>query len=599
MYKVIDLGVEVASTGEPRVRTLEPSLIKTASTEIQDYWDTLSKNDKYAYLWVIGVSAMEYYGCNNNGDAFTEADLKKTIPDWTANAHIFLHHVNKDPRKSIGKPVYAWYNNEMHRVELILAIDKSANGAAAVVERIKNGEQLYVSMGCNVKYDVCSICGHQSKSRSEYCDHLRYNLKKILPDGKQVYALNPNPKFFDISIVTKPADPTAFALDKIASEGGLQHTASVLSSAELGEQSEHMAEKVAGLRKMADILKQVEGRIAATKNIQAARDIADQGFEEFDYPVMPYHHFEHVGITPLMLMMALSALRAPITLGDSYWMSGLPRMGVGMGDALHMLPDSMDMLADHPDSIGSILSRMFGGQMPPTPIQRSITIRIVQPLARKRIIFISRLNKLAEEDHIPADRNFYPIDFEDEKGNKYRTTPYHLKQDNIFNGLPERDRTDSYTNTPLLNNNKNILAIIGGMGLLASLGAKSGLGALLSTLPIAASLVMSDPSKNLKTNYTGVEVPAGTWKQSLEKTGGDPVAVAGVMAPTALALDFLYNKWSAERSGEPMEDSLMNRLGYESKEHPAVAALTGVTGAKLLQAGIKKLFLPKSLKGKK
>lgn len=88
MYKVIDLGTEVSSTGEPRVRTLETSLVKTASSEIQEYWDTLEQNDEYAYLWVIGVSAMEYYGCNNNGDAFAEADLKKTIPDWLSLIHI-------------------------------------------------------------------------------------------------------------------------------------------------------------------------------------------------------------------------------------------------------------------------------------------------------------------------------------------------------------------------------------------------------------------------------------------------------------------------------------------------------------------------------
>ena len=592
MYKVIDLGVEVASTGEPRVRTLEPSLVKTASTEIQDYWDTLGKNDKYAYLWVIGVSAMEYYGCNNNGDAFTEADLKKTIPDWTANAHIFLHHVNKDPRKSIGKPVYAWYNNEMHRVELILAIDKSANGAAAVVERIKNGEQLYVSMGCNVKYDVCSICGHQSKARSEYCDHLRYNLKKILPDGKQVYALNPNPKFFDISIVTKPADPTAFALDKIASEGGLQHTASVLSSAELGEQSERMAEKVASLRKMADILKQVEGRVAATKNIQAAKDIAEQGFEDFDYPDMPYEHFEHNGITPLMLLMALSALRAPITLGDSYWMSGLPRMGVGMGDALHMLPDSMDMLADHPDSIGDILANLFRGQHTPTPLQRKVTIHIIKPAAVRRITFITRLNKIASQNEVPADRNFFPIEAVDENGRRYRTSPYHLQVDSLSNKvLPSMWRGRSYKNIPW----PKLLAALGGMGILAALSCGSLNGAAASSIPfLVGNLASRLGARNLETHLTGVEVPADSWKQPIEKTSAvkpeNILPAVGVLTPAALALDYLYQQWKAERDGGYVEDNLANRIGYETTQHPVLASLLGLTAGKTADSALTKLL---------
>lgn len=576
MYKVIDLGTEVASTGEPRVRTLETSLVKTASSEIQDYWDTLKQNDEYAYLWVIGVSAMEYYGCNNNGDAFTEADLKKTIPDWTANAHIFLHHVNKDPKKSIGKPVYAWYNNNMHRVELILAIDKSANGAANVVERIKNGDQLYVSMGCNVKYDVCSICGHQSKSRAEYCDHLRFNMKKILPDGQQVYALNPNPKFFDISIVTKPADPTAFALDKIASADTVSTTV-CKTAAELGEESVALATKVASLHKMADIIKQVEGRIVASKSIDAVKDIARCGFDELDYPEIPYHRLEANNISPLGLLHSLAELKSPVTLGDAYWMSGLPKMGIGMGTALHLLPDSLDMLADQPDRIPGILHRIFAGQTPPTPMQRTITIRIIRQPVIKRITLITRLNKFAEEE-IPEDRRFFPIEYEDDKGNKMRTTPYHMALHTYStNNIPGYD--GKYSNSE---NNRisKLLAAIGGVGLLLSLGGKSSMGALASAIPIALGGLMYNP-KTYKTNYTGVEVPANAWRQPIEKTGAEGVlATVGALTPTALALDYVYNQWKAENAGTYMEDTLTNRLGYEARNHPLLATLLGYGTAK-------------------
>lgn len=34
MYKIIDLGHEVPETGEARVSLIDPSLVKTASTEI-------------------------------------------------------------------------------------------------------------------------------------------------------------------------------------------------------------------------------------------------------------------------------------------------------------------------------------------------------------------------------------------------------------------------------------------------------------------------------------------------------------------------------------------------------------------------------------
>jgi len=139
MYKIIDLGHEVPETGESRVNLIDPQLVpsliksasQTASTEIQEFWDTIPQDPRYSYLWVIGVSAKEYYGCNNNGDAFTEEDLKHTHQHFVDNANVFLQHVNKDPAKGIGKPVFSWYNDDMHRVELILRIDKSKPEASA------------------------------------------------------------------------------------------------------------------------------------------------------------------------------------------------------------------------------------------------------------------------------------------------------------------------------------------------------------------------------------------------------------------------------------------------------------------------------------
>ena len=98
MYKIIDLGHEVPETGESRVNLIDPQLVpsliksasQTASTEIQEFWDTIPQDPRYSYLWVIGVSAKEYYGCNNNGDAFTEEDLKHTHQHFVDNANVFL-----------------------------------------------------------------------------------------------------------------------------------------------------------------------------------------------------------------------------------------------------------------------------------------------------------------------------------------------------------------------------------------------------------------------------------------------------------------------------------------------------------------------------
>ena len=108
MYKIIDLGHEVPETGESRVNLIDPQLVpsliksasQTASTEIQEFWDTIPQDPRYSYLWVIGVSAKEYYGCNNNGDAFTEEDLKHTHQHFVDNANVFpcLLYTSPSPR---------------------------------------------------------------------------------------------------------------------------------------------------------------------------------------------------------------------------------------------------------------------------------------------------------------------------------------------------------------------------------------------------------------------------------------------------------------------------------------------------------------------
>lgn len=609
MYKIINLGNEFSSTGEPRARILDRTLVKVASSEIQEYWDKLERNDKYAYLWVIGVSAMEYYGCNNNGDAFAEADLKKTIPDWAKNAHIFVHHVNKDPRKSIGKPIYAWYNDDMHRVELILAIDRNANGASSIVERITNGEQMYVSMGCNVAYDVCSICGHQSKTRAEYCDHLRYNMKRILQDGRQVYAFNPNPRFFDISIVTKPADPTAFALDKLASVGlvhepeqGTETTEIEKTSAELGEESEDLMLKAAAVRKLADIIKQVNGEIVDTKidpSIQRVRDIAETGFQDFDYPVMPYKALESIGTSPFGLLAALSSCGAPMSLADAYWMSGLHRHGCGMYDALSMLPQALSVLEDQPELFSSSLRPLFSSAPDwDDPLKKTLTIRVVRPVAIRRIEIIRRipLSKEAEfgKPDVPAkESNFAPMIVSDAYGHTMRTNPYYLNQSKWANRGFRALRGG--VGALLL-----AMAALGGYMLLPkkdmSLAKRVGIP-LAAAVPGAALLFGDLPLSRQKfvDQRTQQEIPAElilqSWKQPITKTAvsaADIGGVVGMATPAALALDYSFNKQNSQPTG------LRYQAGKMADENIIPAAfltgLAGVGAGKGLAAGARNVM---------
>lgn len=185
------------------------------ANEAKKFIDSLEPTEEKFYCLVVALGAGEYWGPNRNGDYFKEEDLIKSYKTFE-EGHVFRLHENKDPNKALGRVLKAFWNDRMKRVELILEVDRVK--AHDILNRLMNNETVDVSMGCKVEYDVCSVCGHKSRTRAEYCDHLKYSMKKMLPDGTRVYAINPNPKFFDISFVRRGADPTAKVLLKVAED---------------------------------------------------------------------------------------------------------------------------------------------------------------------------------------------------------------------------------------------------------------------------------------------------------------------------------------------------------------------------------------------
>jgi hypothetical protein len=250
--KILELDDYFRGTSglEPTLQVLD--FDSKQASEAEEWSRQISPKPGKTYILVLAMGASEYYGPNRNGDAFRESELKKTYKTFETDAHVYKSHVNKDPLKSYGNVVKAFYNDKMHRVELILEIDNSK--APDIVDKINSGQSVAVSMGCKIKYDVCSICGNEAPTRAQYCTHLRNELNKIYPDGRIVCADNPNPKFFDISIVWRPADKTGYMLKKVA------------NSREIGPSSAWLAEKQAArvaiaayLDKAAEIEKMVSG----------------------------------------------------------------------------------------------------------------------------------------------------------------------------------------------------------------------------------------------------------------------------------------------------------------------------------------------------
>jgi len=247
---------------------------------------------------LTALGASEYWGCNVNGDAFPESALAYDGPEYghktfVSMAKVFRHHINRPTSESFGEVLLSVYNPTYHRVELVITFNHS--NARDLVARIDSGDSLDFSMGCRVPYDVCSVCGNKAPTRKQYCDHLKYYMGKVVPGtGKQAYAINTHPKFFDISVVLIGADRIAKSLLKVASAD-----APVLSSA-------YLAEKMAE-RKQAEIQKEIPANQppASSETIDKARELA-RGIMEVKAmePPLPRRLLDELGSHPLPRVMS-------------------------------------------------------------------------------------------------------------------------------------------------------------------------------------------------------------------------------------------------------------------------------------------------------
>ena len=95
-------------------------LEKTAG-EAVTYFNDLKPQKDHLYFLVVAMTAGEFYSSNRNGDYFKEADLIKYYKLFE-KAGVFWNHDNKDIKKSFGKVLKSFYNNEMHRIELVMEV---------------------------------------------------------------------------------------------------------------------------------------------------------------------------------------------------------------------------------------------------------------------------------------------------------------------------------------------------------------------------------------------------------------------------------------------------------------------------------------------
>ena len=272
-------------------KTAEPFILP----DVARYISNLRPQQGSQYVLVNAMGSGEFYSSNINGDWFDESGLihcpdvwhgvppvdKVTAKDWPYgfptfySAHAYAHHRNKDPLRAYGDVELTTWNPRMHRVELVIRVDKDKCdkfGGTAVWDKLKMGQYIDVSMGSKVPWDLCSICTdwplyhkalatfdpkkhkhpgeavlqfHKrllaetgtgirglSITRNDYCEHTKRMMNKILPDGRKVFVYNPFPRFFDISFVFIGADKTA----KVMYHVKTAQVPITISSAELAEE---------------------------------------------------------------------------------------------------------------------------------------------------------------------------------------------------------------------------------------------------------------------------------------------------------------------------------------------------------------------------
>lgn len=569
-----------------------------------EYFKTIQPIPGHSIVYVLAVSAWETYGENRNGDGFPEHPYREDAsPPWIAPDDVlqlhyktfeefgynYRHHANKDPLKAVGKVMKAFWNASMHRVELLVDLDNTK--APDLAQRIEAGEYPPVSMGTRVKYDVCSRCGNRAPTRAQYCDHLKFQMKQTLPDGHTVCALNPKPKFFDISWVFKPADPTAYMLKKVA-EAPYE-----ISGVVAGEYLDKMAERKLAARKLAVIDKIVQGYPVDAKaegfneadvhNIRSMRDtvlsVADQT------PDLPDAVLRRLSAHPLQnIFSTLFAggmnLSTPEVIKIVIYKS---RPGMEVGDdildkCVALQRPIMDLMGDCPQIIDQY-AKMGAFDIRP----ENVDIKIAQEVDA----YFEKRSGIPEY----LKRRFVPQSLRDTP--EPYTTPLTITD-------PTSGRQYATTRGAAVQAHdeiakRNLYKILGGAALLGGaykfLGSgleRVGAGKLKPLMGLSLGVLGGTHLPKMGPHYmTDQGIPIPTMTEMVPKQASVGRAAASLALPmtgtlaamTALGLDYRSRLRRGEPVGHPalpLSRRILDRAGQFSEEHPIVTALGGTLALK-------------------
>ena len=313
-------------------------------------------------VWMPAVGATEHYGPNRNGDGFRDSVCRDWHGMFEKYARAYRNHKNKDTSKSYGRVVKSAYNDKMHRIELLVAYNGTEKAAKAngglladrEMEKLAKHEPLPVSMACSVAYDTCSGCGNKAKTRADYCDDdvcsyggLKHNIGKTASDGHMLHADNPEPYFFDISHVFRPADRIAYAFGQLKQADALEKSGADLAAIlEISVPLEIISSHIVQPHALRQFKVACDLR---TRDQQAAQWTA------WDAALNPNRDFETIAVTtPLQVKEAATALaRAKVVLPPAQFFAlicGSEKAAeIATGAALAALPGIWTQLSERND----------------------------------------------------------------------------------------------------------------------------------------------------------------------------------------------------------------------------------------------------------
>ena len=557
-----------------------------------DYFKNVNPIPGHSIVYVLAMGAWETYGDNRNGDGFPEYPYKEhEKPPWiTAEDSLvqhyktfeefgynYRHHANTDPAKAVGKVMKAFWNQPMHRVELLVDLENAK--APDLAERIEAGEFPPVSMGTRIRYDVCNICGNRAPTRAQYCDHLRFQMRQIHETGQRICALNPSPKFFDISWVFKPADRTAFMLKKVAEE-----TPYTLTGSDAGDYLDLMSSRKVAASKVADMDKIVQGLTVASKSDKDLDALSKMRptiiIAVNNSPEFSSEHLRGLAQHPLdKVFSTLAAGGCQLTTPEIMKMSiykSIPDLEVDdshLDKAVALQNAVMELFGDLPQLIDSYSNTtMF--DVHPDKVDSSI-LKDVAPLLEKRSGISDYLYRKFMPEAAERDRR-YPLTQQLSLTNPHTGVRYLTTRDAALRAHDEIARV-------------NLAKVLGG-GLLLG-GAYKFLSSGLMNTPasrkfrplLAGTLGLLGVSQypRMGPHYMtdqGVAIPTHT-ELTQEKTSGVAAPLMGTLAlMTLMGQD--YNSRLARgvpvgHPALPMSRRLLDKAESFVSEHPLLTAAGG------------------------